>query len=112
MFFTGEAGFQDMSGVVGVTRVVGQVMAHGADMVVALSVLISVNLGIMNLLPIPALDGGRLMFILIEWVRGKPVPPEKEGIVHLVGFVLLMVLMVALVVKDVWQWINGVGMLF
>ena len=66
----------------------------------------------MNLLPIPALDGGRLMFILIEWVRGKPVPPEKEGIVHLVGFVLLMVLMVALVVKDVWQWINGVGMLF
>lgn len=112
MFFTGEAGFQDMSGVVGVTRVVGQVMAHGADMVVALSVLISVNLGIMNLLPIPALDGGRLMFILIEWVRGKPVPPEKEGIVHLVGFVLLMVFMVALVVKDVWQWINGVGMLF
>ena len=87
-------------------------MAHGADMVVALSVLISVNLGIMNLLPIPALDGGRLMFILIEWVRGKPVPPEKEGIVHLVGFVLLMVLMVVLVVKDVWQWINGVGMLF
>ena len=73
---------------------------------------ISVNLGIMNLLPIPALDGGRLMFILIEWVRGKPVPPEKEGIVNLVGFVLLMVLMVALVVKDVWQWINGVGMLF
>ena len=81
-------------------------------MVVALSVFISVNLGIMNLLPIPALDGGRLMFILIEWVRGKPVPPEKEGIVHLVGFVLLMVLMVALVVKDVWQWINGVGILF
>lgn len=112
MFFTGEAGFQDMSGMVGVTRMVGQVMAYGADMVVALSVFISVNLGIMNLLPIPALDGGRLMFILIEWVRGKPVPPEKEGIVHLVGFVLLMVLMVALVVKDVWQWINGVGMLF
>ena len=81
-------------------------------MVVALSVFISVNLGIMNLLPIPALDGGRLMFILIEWVRGKPVPPEKEGIVHLVGFVLLMVLMVALVVKDVWPWINGVGILF
>ena len=61
---------------------------------VVLMVLISINLGLMNLLPIPALDGGRLVFLLIELVRGKPVPPDKEGIVHFVGMVFFMALMV------------------
>ena len=55
----------------------------------------------MNLLPIPALDGGRLLFLLIEVVRGKPIPPEKEGIVHFIGFVALMVLMVFVMYNDI-----------
>lgn len=109
MLFTGEMGVRDMSGVVGVTRVVGEAMSYGVDMVMALALMISVNLGIVNLMPIPALDGGRLLFIVVEWIRGKPIPPEKEGVVHVIGFILLMVLMVFLVIKDVYQWVAGVG---
>jgi regulator of sigma E protease len=60
-----------------------------------------VNLGIVNLLPIPALDGGRLVFLVIEGLRGKPLDPEKEGFIHLTGFVLLMSLMVFMIFKDV-----------
>ena len=62
--------------------------------------LLSVNLGILNLLPIPALDGGRLVFLLLEVIRKKPVPPEKEGIVHFVGLVFFMVLMVVVLFND------------
>lgn len=65
------------------------------------AILLSANLGVMNLLPIPALDGGRLVFIIIELVRGKPVPPEKEGIVHAIGIVLLMILMVFIFFNDI-----------
>ena len=61
----------------------------------------------MNLLPIPALDGGRLVFLLIELVRGKPVPPEKEGVVHLVGLGLLLVLVVVVTFNDVLRLIRG-----
>ena len=63
--------------------------------------LIAVNLGIVNLLPLPALDGGRLIFIIIEMIRRKPVPPEKEGMVHLIGMVLLLGLMLALTIGDI-----------
>ena len=63
--------------------------------------MISANLGVMNLLPLPALDGGKLVFLLIEAVRGKPVPREKEGMVHFVGIILLMVLMVVVLFNDI-----------
>jgi regulator of sigma E protease len=65
-----------------------------------ITMLFSVNLGILNLLPIPALDGGRLVFMLIEVVRGKPVPPEKEGMVHFIGLMFFMVLMVFIFFND------------
>jgi regulator of sigma E protease len=65
------------------------------------ALLLSVNLGVMNLLPLPALDGGRLLFLFIEVVRGKPIPPEKEGIVHFIGFVALMILMVFVLYNDI-----------
>lgn len=64
-------------------------------------IMISANLGVMNLLPLPALDGGKLVFLLIEAVRGKPVPREKEGMVHFVGIILLMVLMVVVLFNDI-----------
>ena len=57
----------------------------------------------MNLLPLPALDGGRLVFLFIEAVRGKPIPPEKEGMVHFAGFVALMVLMVFVMYNDIMR---------
>ena len=66
-----------------------------------MSLLLSANLGIMNLLPIPALDGGRLVFILIEALRGRPVDPEKEGMIHMVGMAVLMVLMVVILFNDI-----------
>ena len=64
-------------------------------------ILLSANLGVLNLLPIPALDGGRLIFILLEIVRGKPIDREKEGLIHTIGMVCLMILMVLLVFNDV-----------
>ena len=64
-------------------------------------IVLSANLGVMNLLPIPALDGGRILFALIELVRRKPIPPEKEGIVHLVGVILLLALTVLIFFKDI-----------
>ena len=66
-----------------------------------MSILLSVNLGVMNLLPIPALDGGRLVFLLIEAVRGRALPQEKESMVHFVGFVLLMGLMAVVLLNDI-----------
>jgi len=66
-----------------------------------IALMLTVNLGIMNLLPIPALDGGRLLFIIVEIIRGKPVPPEKEALVHFAGAMLLMVLVVIVFFNDI-----------
>ena len=68
---------------------------------VNLAMLLSVSLGVMNLLPLPALDGGRLIFLLLEVIRGKPIPPEKEGIIHFAGFVALMILMIFVMFNDI-----------
>ena len=109
MLVTGQVGFDQLSGPVGIVDVVDdsyqQAKTYGGYAVVAqllyLAVLLSANLGVMNLLPLPALDGGRLVFLVIEAVRGKRVPPEKEGYVHLVGIVLLMALMVFVMHNDI-----------
>jgi regulator of sigma E protease len=66
-----------------------------------MAILLSANLGVMNLLPLPALDGGRLVFLFVEAIRGKRVPPEKEGYVHLAGIILLMLLMVFVMFNDI-----------
>ena len=70
-------------------------------MLASFSVLLSANLGVMNLLPIPALDGGRLVFLLIEAVRGKPIDKEKEGMVHMAGMAFLLALMVLILFNDI-----------
>lgn len=99
--FTGGISSDDVAGPVGTISIIGQAVRAGFEVVLRLGVLISINLGIMNLLPIPALDGGRFLFMLIEAVRGKPIPPEKEGMIHLAGMALLMGLMALLTVMDV-----------
>lgn len=109
MLFTGQAGIQDMSGPVGIVSLIDNTVEQSRQdgalyvflNVMNLSILLSANLGVFNLLPIPALDGGRLVFLLIEAVRRKPVPPEKEGMVHMIGFALLMVLMVVVLYNDI-----------
>lgn len=99
----------DISGPVGIVDAVGGVIDQSANYgmrvviinMLYMSVLLSANLGVMNLLPLPALDGGRLVFILIEAVRRKPVDREKEGFVHVIGFVLLMVFMIFIMFNDI-----------
>ena len=91
----------EVAGPVGTISIIGQAVRLGLEPVLTLVVLISVNLGIVNLLPIPALDGGRLVFLTIEGIRRKPIPPDKEGIVHFIGFVLLIGLIILLTVIDI-----------
>ena len=98
----GRYGVESVSGPVGVTKALGEAAESGIGDLVYLAVIISMNLGVMNLLPLPALDGGRLLFQMIELVRRKPVRPEVEGYVHFAGMVLLMILMVVIAVKDIF----------
>lgn len=99
--FRGAVGLKDLSGPIGIISTIGQASQMGAYSVMLLLAMISVNVGFFNLLPIPALDGGKILFLLIEGVRGKPLPAEKENIVHLIGFVLLMILILIVTFKDV-----------
>lgn len=109
MLITGQVGVDQLSGPVGIVDVVGdsyeQTKDYGVKIVFAQllywAILLSANLGVMNLLPLPALDGGRLIFLFVEAIRGKRVPPEKEGYVHTIGIVLLMVLMVFVMFNDI-----------
>ena len=71
--------------------------------------VISVNLGVVNLLPLPALDGGRLIFLIIEGVRRKPINPKYEGWINAAGFVLLMALMVIVTFSDIMRLVTGSG---
>lgn len=113
MLITGKIGKDDISGPVGIVSTVGDLVddssVFGISSVVLsliyFSILLSANLGVMNLLPIPALDGGRLFFQIIEIIRGKPISPEKEGIVTMIGFVLLMLLMVFVMFNDIQKLI-------
>ncbi len=106
---TGKLGADDIAGPVGIVDTVGSVIdqnsSKGIKAVVIsmliMSVLLSANLGVINLLPLPALDGGRLVFIIIEAIRGKPIDRDKEGYVHFAGFVLLMLLMVFVMYNDI-----------
>lgn len=98
---TGRYGLEQMSGPVGITAVVSEVAKSSFTDYLYLVVVITINLGIFNLLPLPALDGGRLIFQIIELIRRRPVKPEFEGYVHFVGIVLLMLLMVVITFKDV-----------
>ena len=98
---TGRVGVGELTGPVGITAMIGDTVEYGALPVLNLVALIAINLGVMNLLPLPALDGGRILFIVIEAVMGRPIPPEKEGIVHLVGFGLLMLLTVFVFINDI-----------
>ncbi len=109
MMFTGQVGINDLSGPVGtvsaMSNIVEESKADGTFYVILnllnLAGLISANLGVMNLLPIPALDGGRLVFLILEVLRGKPVKKEHEGMVHFVGMIFLFVLMIYVMFKDI-----------
>lgn len=110
MLCTGAASVNNLSGPVGIVKNMGDTYEQAVSMsgvwlgilnMLNWGVLISANLGVMNLLPLPALDGGRLVFLIVEAIRRKRVDPEKEGYVHLVGIVLLLLLMVVVMFNDI-----------
>ena len=109
LLVTGGVSVNDMSGPVGIVDAIGdsyeESVTYGIKYVILqmlyICVFLSANLGVMNLLPIPALDGGRLVFLIIEAIRGKKVNPEKEGFVHFIGLVLLLILMVVIMFNDI-----------
>ena len=123
MLVTGKLSFNDLSGPVGIAGTVNDIVNEVTEdtkeegfwvtvywvfiNMLSFTVLISANLGIMNLLPIPGLDGGRLIFLIVEVFRGKPVPKKYEGIVTAIGFVLLLLLMVAVFFNDIRKLIWG-----
>ena len=100
---TGQAPL-DVAGPIGIIFVIGEVAQTGFVNLLLLTALISISLGIMNLLPIPALDGGRLFFLVIEALRGRRIDPEKEGFIHFIGFALLILLILFITYQDLLRW--------
>ena len=108
MLVTGQIGVDQLSGPVGIVSTIGDTYKESrvdgwyyvTMNMIMIAILLSVNLGVMNLLPIPALDGGRLVFLILEAIRGKAIPQEKESMVHFTGFVLLMGLMAVILFSD------------
>jgi len=106
---TGKVPVSQLSGPVGIVNEIGNAAEEGMKSsfldgllnVMFLAALISINLGVVNLFPLPALDGGRIVFVVIEWIRRKPIDRNKEGIVHFIGLVILLLLMVFITFSDV-----------
>jgi len=110
MLFTGTVGVNELSGPVGIVQSMGEVYEESVQTsgyyyaflnMLNWIIILSANLGVMNLLPIPALDGGRLVFLIIEAIRGKAIDSEKEGFVHMVGIILLFGLMFVVMFNDI-----------
>lgn len=99
--FTGNIGLSSLSGPVGMYSIVGESAKYGFQNLVYLTAYLSVNLGFINAIPFPAFDGGRILFILIEAITKKKVNPNIEGVLHTIGFILLMILMLYITVMDV-----------
>ncbi|ETT53702.1 MULTISPECIES: RIP metalloprotease RseP [unclassified Paenibacillus] len=97
----------DISGPVGTFQLTGQIAQQGIQYLTYWAAILSLYLGIFNLLPIPALDGSRLVFLGVEALRGKPVDPSREGMVHFVGFALLFLVMIAVTYNDILRLISG-----
>lgn len=106
---TGQFGLNEVAGPLGMTSAISQATAAGLEKslwdglsnLLFVMMVITFNLGVVNLLPLPALDGGRLVFLIIEAIRRKPVKPEHEGWVHLVGMILLLLFMVFISINDI-----------
>ena len=105
--FVGQADFSEISGPVGIVGIVGDASALGFVHLISLVAIISINLAVINLLPFPALDGGRLFFILIEAIKGSPIKPSIVNTANGIGFILLILLMVAVTYSDIAKLIHG-----
>lgn len=96
-----RADFSSVAGPVGIVGYVGEASQHGFSILLMFTAFISLNLAVINILPFPALDGGRLAMVAIEAVKGSPIRPHYVGVVNMVGFLILMILMVAVTWNDI-----------
>jgi len=107
----GQHGGAQVTGPIGIahitTQTVQQEPQEGPGVLLYLMALLSVNLGVLNLFPIPALDGGRLVFVLISWIRRRNLDPQLEGVIHLVGMALLLLLILVVSYQDIARWAGG-----
>ncbi len=100
------------TGPVGIVQITGEAVSAGISPLLELAAFISIAIGITQIIPFPALDGGRIFFLFLEWVRGgKRVSPRTEGIVHSIGFVILLGLLVLITYQDIARWISGTSLL-
>lgn len=109
---SGRYGLNDLSGPVGTVDYIGDAVSAAVSMagwrsLLMMVALITINVGVFNLLPLPALDGGRLLFLIVEGVTRKRIPPKYEGIVHFVGLILLFLLMIVVTFSDIRKLIGG-----
>jgi len=106
-----QRGGQGVTGPIGIAHLTTEVVQNepqqGPSSLFALVALLSASLGVLNLLPIPALDGGRIVFVLISWIRRRNLDPELEGLVHMVGMAVLLVLIALISYQDIVRWITG-----
>ena len=103
----------EFAGPVGIAQITSRVADAGLASLVTWAALLSINLAIINILPLPALDGGRITFVLVELARGgRRIAPEKERLVHLVGFAFLMALILLVTANDIQRLFSGGGSLF
>ena len=104
---TGQTGIDQMSGPIGIVSEVNTAVNSGSSVnVLSIMALLTISLGIFNLLPLPALDGGRLFFMIIELIRRKPIPPEKEGMVHAIGLLLLLLFALVISFNDILKLVG------
>lgn len=109
MMLSGRAGVNDIAGPIGIVGIIGDTYEDSREggvklifiSLANLTIMLSANIGVLNLFPLPALDGGRLVFLFLEVFRRKPIQPEKEGMVHFIGIIALMILMVFILFNDV-----------
>ena len=101
--FTGQIGMESLSGPVGMYKVVGQAAKYGIANIIFLTAYLSINLAILNILPFPAVDGGHVLFVIIEAITGKKVSPAVENIFHTIGFILFFLLLIIITGHDIWS---------
>jgi regulator of sigma E protease len=106
-----SGGGAPVAGPIGIAQLSGEAARLGIRALLNFTGFLSVNLALLNLLPLPALDGGRLVFVVLEWIRGKRIPPEREAVVHFIGMMLLIGLMVVISYFDLARWLSGESLL-
>ena len=99
--FTGGLSVNKLSGPVGIYSIVDQCKNQGLNSLLYIVALLSINVAIINLIPLPAFDGGRILFLIIEKIKGSPINPKVENMIHSIGFILLMILMIYITFNDI-----------